>query len=78
MTMMSAGDIERVNPDRLDPVLLTFDRGRAAQNAKYQREIFPAQFCEGGSGATFLEFFQIAKETGDAKVIAVMELQESP
>jgi hypothetical protein len=71
-------DIEGVNPDRLDPVLLTFDRGRAAQKAKYQGELFPAQFREGGSGTTFLEFFPIDKETGDAKGIIVVELQELP
>jgi hypothetical protein len=71
-------DIEGVNPDRLDPVLLTFDRGRAAQKAKYQGELFPAQFREGGSGTTFLEFFQIDKETGDAKGIIVVELRELP
>ncbi|MGH8071948.1 MAG: DUF6932 family protein [Candidatus Entotheonellia bacterium] len=71
-------DIEGVNPDRLDLVLLTFDRGRAAQKAKYQGELFPAQFREGGSGTTFLEFFQIDKETGDPKGIIVIELQELP
>ena len=71
-------DIDGVNPDRLDPVLLTFDRGRAAQKAKYQGELFPAQFREGGSGTTFLEFFQIDKETGDPKGIIVIELQELP
>jgi hypothetical protein len=67
-----------VDPDRLDPGLLNFDRGRAAQKAKYQGELFPAQFREGGSGTTFLEFFQIDKETGDSKGIIVIELQESP
>jgi hypothetical protein len=71
-------DIEGVDPDRLDPVLLTFDRGRAAQKAKYQGELFPAQFREGDSGTTFLEFFQIDKETGDPKGIIVIELQELP
>jgi hypothetical protein len=71
-------DIEGVDPDRLDPVLLTFDRGRAAQKAKYLGELFPTQFREGGSGTTFLEFFQIDKETGDSKGIIVIELQELP
>ena len=69
-------DIEGVNPDWLDPVLLTFDRGRAAQKAKYQGEFFPAQFREGSSGTTFLEFFQIDKEIGGAKGIIVVELRE--
>jgi Family of unknown function (DUF6932) len=70
--------IEGVDPDRLDPVLLIFDRGRAAQKAKYQGELFPAQFREGDSGTTFLEFFQIGKETGDPKGIIIIELQEFP
>ena len=34
-------DIEGVYPNRLDPVLLTFDRGRAAQKAKYQGGTLP-------------------------------------
>jgi hypothetical protein len=71
-------DIEGVDPDRLDPVLLTFDRGRAAQKAKYRGEFFPAQFREGGSGTTFLEFFQIDKETGNPKGIIVIDLRELP
>ena len=49
--------MEGVDPDQLDPILLTFDRGRAAQKAKYPGELFPAQFTEGGSGMTFLNFF---------------------
>jgi hypothetical protein len=71
-------DIDGVDPDRLDPVLLTFDRGRAAQKAKYHREFFPAQFREGSSGTTFLEFFQIDKETGDQKGIIIIDLRELP
>ena len=66
-------DIEGVDPDLLDPVLLSFDRGRAAQKAKYRGEFFPAQFHEGGSGETFLEFFQVDKETGQPKGIIVLE-----
>jgi hypothetical protein len=71
-------DIEGVDPDQLHPVLLIFDRGRAAQKAKYQGELFPAQFRDGSSGATFLEFCQIDKETGDATGIIVVELRELP
>jgi hypothetical protein len=71
-------DIEGVDPDRLDHVLLTFDRGRAAQKAKYRGELFHAQFHGGGSGITFLEFFQIDKETGNPKGIIVIDLRELP
>jgi len=68
-------DMEGVHPDQLDSVLLTFDRGRAAQKAKYRGELFPAQFAEGGSGMTFLEFFQFDKE-GRPKGIIALNLQE--
>lgn len=60
---------------RSDPVLLTFTKGRAAQKAKYLGEFFPADMTEGGSGETFLEFFQIDKETGDAKGIIALDLR---
>jgi hypothetical protein len=68
-------DIAGVDPDQLDPVLLTFDRGRAAQKAKYRGELFPAQFQEQGSGMTFLAFFQLDKE-GRSKGIIALDLQE--
>ena len=64
-----------VDPDQLDPVLLIFDRGRAVQKAKYRGELFPAQFAEGGSGMTFLDFFQLDKE-GRPKGIIALDVQE--
>jgi hypothetical protein len=67
-------DTESVDLDALDPVLLTFDQGRAAQKAKYFGELFPARLTEGGSGATFLEFFQTDRETGEAKGIIAIDL----
>ena len=66
-------DTDGVDPDRLDPALLTFDRGRAAQKAKYRGELFPAQFTEGGSGRTFVDFFQGDKE-GRPKGIMALDL----
>ena len=68
-------DIEGVDPDQLDPVLLTFDDRRAAQKAKYLGELFPAQLTEGGSGGSFLEFFQVDKETGNPKGIVALDLR---
>jgi hypothetical protein len=50
--------IEGVDPNLLDPVLLDFSNGRAAQKAKYEGELFPAELIEGGSGKTWLDFFQ--------------------
>ena len=64
-----------VDPDRLDPVLLTFDRGRAAQKAKYRGELFPAQCAAHASGTTFPAFFQRDKD-GLPKGILAIDLQE--
>jgi hypothetical protein len=47
---------------------------RAAQKAKYRGEFFPANMTEGGSGGTFLSFFQIDRDTGDAKGIVRIDL----
>ena len=68
-------DIEGVDPESLDPVLLKFDSGRAAQKAKFLGELFPGQMGEGATGLTFLEFFQIDKQTGVAKGIVVIDLR---
>jgi hypothetical protein len=57
-----------------DPVLLVFDNRRAAQKAKYFGELFPADTVEGGSGLTFLNFFQRDKDTGKAKGILALDL----
>ena len=68
-------DLEGVDPDRLDPVLLDFSEGRAAQKEKYLGELFPAQLPEGISGVTFMEFFQTDRETGTAKGIVAISLE---
>ena len=67
-------DIDGVTPDLLDPILLKFDDGRLAQQIKFFGELFPAQIQEGGTGRTFLEFFQTDKETGDPKGIIALDL----
>ena len=67
-----------VDPTLLDPILLTFDHGRAAQKAKYLGDLFPAQVSEGGSGTTLLEFFQLDKESGNPKGIIAIELRRLP
>lgn len=65
--------IEGVVPELLDPVLLDFSDGRAAQKAKFRGELFPAELPEGLSGRTFLEFFQTDKETGLSKGIVALD-----
>ena len=63
-----------VDPTVLDPVLLTFDPGRATQKAKYLGELFPASIIADTDGLSFLEFFQMDKETGRAKGIVAIDL----
>ncbi len=58
-------DTRNVDPEKLDPVLLTFGVQRLAQKAKYFGEMFPAAFtAETSTGRTYLEFFQTDKDTG--------------
>ena len=63
-----------VDPMALDPVLLTFDLGRAAQKAKYLGELFPASVIADAGGLSFLEFFQTDRETGSSKGIIAIDL----
>ena len=58
----------------IDPVLLEFDRGRAAQRAKYGGEFFPATWVARMRGDVFLDFFQIDRETGQTKGIVALDL----
>ncbi len=68
-------DLQGVDPGRLDPILLTFDRGRATQKAKYLGELFPSECVENASGKTFLEFFAVDKDTGNPKGIVAIDLR---
>jgi len=69
-------DHEGVEFTRLDPILLTFDAGRAAQKVKFGGELFPAHaIAESSSASPFLEFFQVHKETGAAKGIIAIDLE---
>jgi hypothetical protein len=70
-------ETDGIDPDRLDPVLLTFDHGRRAQKAKYGGELFPADWPADPAGTTFLRFFQ--RDRGDhAKGIVALALGELP
>ncbi|MGA8364085.1 MAG: hypothetical protein WB709_06160 [Solirubrobacteraceae bacterium] len=44
--------------NRLDPELLTFSDGRAAQKARYGGELYPAEWPADADGTTYLDFFQ--------------------
>ena len=63
-----------VEPELLDPVLLQFDAGRAAQKARYLGELFPASLGATVEGMSFLEFFQTDRETGGSKGIVAVDL----
>lgn len=61
---------------KIDPILLDFSNVRAAQKAKYFGEFFPADFIAEAQTPfrTFLNFFQIDKQTGDPKGIVGLNL----
>lgn len=65
-----------IDPLKLDPVLLTFANGRAAQKAKYLGELFPASFVADDDGFTFLQFFQTDRDAGKPKGIISIDLWE--
>ena len=65
-----------VDPTILDPVLLTFENGRAAQKAKFQGELFPVSAIANADEFSFLEFFQTDKKTGRRKGIVALDLSE--
>lgn len=68
-------DATNVDVALLDPVLLSFSNGRAAQKQKYRGEMFIANGLNSGTG-TFLEFFQREKSTGLPKGIVGVDLQK--
>ena len=65
-----------VDPFKLDPVLLTFDKGRATQKAKFGGELFPASARASLHGNIFLDFFQTDKDTGRRKGVIALNIGE--
>lgn len=59
---------------RLEPLFFDFANFRAAQKAKFYGEFFPASASADPAGRTFLEFFQIDKNTGNPKGIVALDL----
>lgn len=68
-------ETEGVDFDLLDPVLLTFDRGRATQKEKYLGELFLADSQADEIGTIFREFFQTDRD-GNPKGIIVIDLED--
>ena len=65
-----------VDPFQLDPALLKFDPGGATQKARYLGELFPASAIADVDGFSFIEFFQIDKDTGKPKGVVAIDLEE--
>lgn len=59
-----------VDLDALDPVLMDFSAGRAAQKARFGGELLP-NVTEAGSGLTFSEFFRHERDTGRKGIVVV-------
>ncbi len=72
-----AWDPKGVDLDRLlelEPVFGDFADRRAAQKAKFGCDFFPSSFTADLVGNTFLEFFQIDRETEAQKGIVALDL----
>jgi hypothetical protein len=63
--------LKGVDETKLDPVLLDFSKGRAAQKAKYGGELFPAEADAVGDGTTFSDFFQMSRLDGPKGIVAI-------
>ena len=68
-------DVTNVDDQKLDPVFLSFSRGRAAQKERFLGELFPAQLPEGATGRAFVDFFQVNKLHGKPKGIVAIRLR---
>lgn len=67
-------DIDGVDALSLDSIFFDFADGRAAQRVRFGAEFFPAQAPQRLK--TFLEFFQVDKETGEPKGIIELLLDD--
>jgi hypothetical protein len=68
-------EIEGVDPAILDPVLLDFGPGRRRQKERFGGELFPSHW-KGDADKIFIEFFQRDRETGAAKGIVAINLED--
>ncbi|NJK46207.1 MAG: hypothetical protein HC933_19855 [Pleurocapsa sp. SU_196_0] len=69
--------INNVDPALLDPVLIDFSQGRAAQKQKYLGELFPAQWPADAAGTVFIDFFQ-QDRNGNPKGVLHLDLRRWP
>ena len=66
-------ELAGVDPAKLDPVLLRFEKKREAQKLKFSGEMFIAEW-PGAPGLTFLDLFQREKFSGRPKGILRVHL----
>lgn len=70
-------DTYGVDLNLLDPMFHRDLRlGTKKHKMVYLGEFYPAPTIEGGSGQTFLDFFQTDKNTGNRKGIVLIKLEE--
>lgn len=67
-------DPQGVDLTTLDPVLLDFSEARKSQKQKYYGEFFPSPALADGR-RTFVEFFQVDRETGAPKGVIAIRLR---
>lgn len=70
-------DVAGVDAKLLDPVLLDFSDGRAAQKRRFGGELFVSAL-PGAHESTFLQFFQVEKSSGVPKGIVELALGAPP
>ena len=69
-------DMTDVNFDLLDPMFhRDLKMGTQKHKLVFCGEFYPATIIEGGTGLTFLDFFQTDRETGCRKGIILIELE---
>jgi hypothetical protein len=68
-------EIAGVDPDLLDPALLTFADRRSAQKELFGGELFPAEWGADPHGTRFLDYFQRDRMTGERKGIVAVDLE---
>lgn len=67
-------EVAEVDPNLLDPVLLSFANLRVAQKAKYGGEFFLARAVADSRGTLFIDFFQRDRKSGQPKGIISVDL----
>lgn len=67
-----------VDGQKLNPVFLNFNNGRAQQKATFKGEFFPSSMICADVGRAFVDFFQFDRFTGKEKGIVSISLATDP